>query len=152
MSVNLVCIYSRTLSGHLLLFQWYLSWEIPLCVASCETADKTLSVPNATLLVLCVNAPHKSGHFLLPHKRIPYSVFSVTRASSYMYLLCLSGRHGELSSRMSHSHRSVREEGGHRERGKERKVRSRSHSREREREKKSVRYVRSKEERKSRKR
>ena len=55
------------------------------------------------------------------------------------------GRHGESSSMSRSSHRSVREEGGHRERGKERRgrSRSRSHSRERDgRSGKSVRYVR----------
>jgi hypothetical protein len=54
-------------------------------------------------------------------------------------------RHGESSSMSRSSHRSVREEGGHRERGKERRgrSRSRSHSRERDgRSGKSVRYVR----------
>lgn len=54
------------------------------------------------------------------------------------------------------SHRSVREESSHhRERGKERRVRSRSRSRSRERDgsgRKSVRYVRNKEDKKSRKR
>jgi hypothetical protein len=58
-------------------------------------------------------------------------------------------RHGDSSSSRI-SHRSLREEdGGHRERGKERRGRSRSRSRERD--KKSVRYVR-KEEKKSRRR
>ena len=53
------------------------------------------------------------------------------------------GHHGESSSMSRSSHRSVREEGGHRERGKERRGRSRSHSRERDgRSGKSVRYVR----------